>query len=57
MGEQLGREFVNAYLASLRARADVTINQSLLEGTGGRQGEGTAPGPARPAPQGRGAPR
>jgi peptidyl-prolyl cis-trans isomerase D len=57
MGEQLGREFVNAYLASLRARADVTINQTLLEGAGGRQGEGSAPGPARPAPQGRGAPR
>ena len=31
MGEQLGREFLNAYLASLRARADVTIDQSLLE--------------------------
>lgn len=55
MGEQLGREFVNAYLASLRARADVTINQSLLEGVGGRQGEGSPSGPARPAPQGRGA--
>jgi peptidyl-prolyl cis-trans isomerase D len=31
MGDQLGREFVNAYLASLRARADVRIEQSQLE--------------------------
>ncbi|HVJ75453.1 MAG TPA: SurA N-terminal domain-containing protein [Casimicrobiaceae bacterium] len=31
MGDQLGREFVNAYLASLRARADVKIEQSQLE--------------------------
>ena len=31
MGDQLGREFANAYLASLRARADVKIEQSQLE--------------------------
>ena len=31
MGDQLGREFTNAYLASLRARSDVTIIQSQLE--------------------------
>jgi peptidyl-prolyl cis-trans isomerase D len=31
MGEQIGREFVTAYLASLRARADVKIEQSQLE--------------------------
>ena len=31
MGDQLGREFVSAYLASLRARADVKIEQSQLE--------------------------
>jgi peptidyl-prolyl cis-trans isomerase D len=31
MGEQIGREFVSAYLASLRARADVKIEQSQLE--------------------------
>ena len=35
--------------------AILTINQSLLEGTGGSQNEGPAPAPARPAPQGRGA--
>jgi len=52
MGEQLGREFVNAYLASLRARADVKIDQAMLEGTGKDSGGGAAPRPARPAPAG-----
>lgn len=31
MGEQLGREFLSAYLASLRSRTDVTIDQAALE--------------------------
>jgi len=31
MGEQLGREFLSAYLASLRSRTDVTIDQVALE--------------------------
>jgi peptidyl-prolyl cis-trans isomerase D len=31
MGEQLGREFATAYLASLKSRADVKINQQQLE--------------------------
>ena len=54
MGGQLGREFVNAYLASLRARADVEINQSLLEGAEPDRGEGSAPRTPRQAPSGRG---
>ena len=56
MAEQLGREFLNAYLASLRARADVTIDQAQLEGKApDREGE-AAPAPARQAPSGRGRP-
>ena len=31
IGEQLGREMFNAYLASLKAKADVKINQANLE--------------------------
>lgn len=31
LGEQLGRELVNAYVASLKAQADVKINQQALE--------------------------
>ena len=31
MGDQLGREFASAYLASLRARSDVKIDQAQLE--------------------------
>lgn len=31
MGEQLGREFATAYVASLRSRSDVKINQAQLE--------------------------
>jgi peptidyl-prolyl cis-trans isomerase D len=31
IGEQLGRELFNAYLASLKAKADVKINQANLE--------------------------
>ena len=31
LGEQIGRELVNAYIASLKTRADVKINQQALE--------------------------
>jgi peptidyl-prolyl cis-trans isomerase D len=31
MGDQLGREFATAYLAALKARSDVKINQAQLE--------------------------
>ena len=31
VGEQLGRELLDAYLASLKAKADVKINQANLE--------------------------
>ena len=31
MGDQIGREFANAYIASLRARADVQIRQGQLD--------------------------
>ena len=31
VGEQLGRELMNAYLASLKSNADVKINQANLE--------------------------
>jgi peptidyl-prolyl cis-trans isomerase D len=31
LGEQIGRELVNAYVASLKAQADVKINQEALE--------------------------
>ncbi|MGZ8254386.1 MAG: peptidylprolyl isomerase, partial [Burkholderiaceae bacterium] len=31
LGEQLGRELVNAYVASLKSRAEVKINQQALE--------------------------
>ncbi|MFO1308380.1 MAG: SurA N-terminal domain-containing protein [Burkholderiales bacterium] len=56
MAEQLGREFLNAYLASLRARADVTIDQAQLEGKAPDREGGAAPAPARQAPSGRGRP-
>ena len=31
MSEQIGREMLTAYLASLKAKADVKINQANLE--------------------------
>ncbi len=31
IGDQVGRELYNAYLASLKAKADVKINQANLE--------------------------
>lgn len=48
MGDQLGRDFAGAYLASLRARADVKIDQARLEAKGD---EGPAPGPLPARPQ------
>jgi peptidyl-prolyl cis-trans isomerase D len=49
IGDQIGRELANAYLASLKAKSEVKINDSALEkDESGRQ----APAP-QPAPQGR----
>ena len=31
MGDQIGREMFNAYLASLKSKAEVKINQANLE--------------------------
>ena len=50
LGEQLGRELFTANLASLKAKADVKINQVALE-KDARSGE--APAPAAPALPGR----
>ena len=49
IGDQVGRELANAYLASLKAKSDVKINDSALE-----QDESARQTPApQPAPQGR----
>lgn len=57
MGDQLGRDFGNAYIASLRSRADVKIDQARLESKGD---DGAAPvtsrAPARPQRPARGLP-
>jgi peptidyl-prolyl cis-trans isomerase D len=50
VGEQLGRELFAANLASLKAKADVKINQSALEKD---LRSGDAPAPSSPLPQGR----
>jgi peptidyl-prolyl cis-trans isomerase D len=50
VGEQLGRELFAANLASLKAKADVKINQSALEKD---SHSGEAPAPSSPLPQGR----
>jgi peptidyl-prolyl cis-trans isomerase D len=34
VGDQVGRELANSYVASLRSRADVKINEAALEGEG-----------------------
>ena len=49
VGEQMGRELVAAYLASLKAKADVTINQANLE----KEGERASPGQKPVSPRGR----
>lgn len=43
VGDQVGRELANAYLASLRAKADVKINEAAVEG------ETSEAGPNKPA--------
>ena len=50
VGEQLGRELFAANLASLKAKAEVKINQAALE-KDSRSGE--APAPAAPMPPAR----
>jgi peptidyl-prolyl cis-trans isomerase D len=49
VGDQIGRELSNAYLASLKAKSDVKINDVALEKD---ESGGRAPAP-QPAPQGR----
>jgi hypothetical protein len=39
----MGRELVAAYVASLKAKADVKINQANLEKEGGRAGPAQQP--------------
>jgi peptidyl-prolyl cis-trans isomerase D len=48
VGEQMGRELAAAYVASLKAKADVKINQANLEKEGGRAGAGPAERPVSP---------
>jgi peptidyl-prolyl cis-trans isomerase D len=48
VGDQLGRELMSAYAASLRARAEVKINEANLErGSEGESDGSTAPAPTR----------
>ncbi len=46
VGDQVGRELASAYLASLRAKADVKINEAALEGDQPQSGS-NAPAPVR----------
>ncbi|MDQ2963644.1 MAG: SurA N-terminal domain-containing protein [Pseudomonadota bacterium] len=43
VGDQMGRELAAAYVASLKAKADVKINQANLEKEGGRTGPAGRP--------------
>ena len=43
VGEQMGRELTAAYVASLKAKADVKINQANLEKEGERAGPAQKP--------------
>jgi hypothetical protein len=43
VGEQMGRELVAAYVASLKAKADVKINQANLEKEGSAAGSDQKP--------------
>jgi peptidyl-prolyl cis-trans isomerase D len=52
VSEQLGRELMNAYQASLRTRADVRINEANLEQEGGGSSGRTRTVPARPGRRG-----
>lgn len=54
MGDQLGRDFASAYLASLRSRSDVKIEQAQLEV---KRDDGVAPAPGQQAPVRQRAPR
>jgi len=59
VGDQVGRELMIAYTASLRNRADVKINEAALEKEGSGDDRGASPAPAqqrRPGRPGRGAP-
>jgi len=47
VGDQLGRELMSAYAASLRTRAEVKINEANLERGSEEETGGTAPAPAR----------
>jgi peptidyl-prolyl cis-trans isomerase D len=48
VGEQMGRELAAAYVASLKAKADVKINQANLEKEGARSGPAPADRPVSP---------
>jgi len=54
MGDQLGRDFASAYLASLRSRSDVKIEQGQLEV---KSDDGTAPAQKQQSPARQRAPR
>ena len=47
VGQQVGRELVTAYVASLKARADVKINQAVLDKEAGTEDK-SAPAPRLP---------
>jgi peptidyl-prolyl cis-trans isomerase D len=49
VGDQMGRELAAAYVASLKAKADVKINQALLE----KEGERASPAERPVSPRGR----
>jgi hypothetical protein len=51
IGDQIGRELANAYLASLKAKSDVKINDTALEKEDYESGGRRAPAP-QPAPKG-----
>jgi peptidyl-prolyl cis-trans isomerase D len=49
VGDQMGRELAAAYVASLKAKADVKINQAMLE----KEGERASPAERPVSPRGR----
>jgi peptidyl-prolyl cis-trans isomerase D len=54
VGEQVGRELMTAYTASLRNRAEVKINEAALEKEASGEDRGASPTPQRQRPLGRG---
>jgi peptidyl-prolyl cis-trans isomerase D len=54
VGEQVGRELMTAYTASLRNRAEVKINDAALEKEASGEERGPSPTPERQRPRGRG---